>query len=164
MSKKKRKNENPFDGLVLTEVFKVFNLHPYKNFNYKQIFKLIRPGLVQKARENLGEDLDLDSLNIDLKKSVLSILDELLSKDELMEVGPGKYKLKPKHAHMEGIIDITSSGAAYLLSENEDDDVYIAPRNVKNALHGESKELGDHQQKLVAPSIHCTNNIFDEPK
>ncbi len=36
--------------------------------------------------------------------------------------------------------------------------------NTKNALHGESKELGDHQQKLVAPSIHCTNNIFDEPK
>ena len=141
MSKKKRKNENPFDGLVLTEVFKVFNLHPYKNFNHKQIFKLVRPGLVQKARENLGEDLDLDSLNIDLKKSVLSILDDLLSKDELMEVSPGKFKLKPKHAHMEGIIDITSSGAAYLLSENEDDDVYIAPRNVKNALHGDKVRI-----------------------
>lgn len=141
MSKKKRIKENPFDELVLTEVFRVFNLNPYKNFNYKQIFKLIRPGLVQKARENLGEDLDLDTLNADLKKSVISVLNGLLAKDELIEVGDGKYKLKPKHAHMEGKIDITSSGAAYLLSENEDDDVYIAPRNVKNALHGDKVRI-----------------------
>lgn len=135
MSKKNNKKESPFDDLVLTEVYKVFSLHPYKNFNYKQVFKLIRPALIQKAQDNLGNDLDLDKLNSDLKSSVQFILNDLRTKDELLEVSPGKFKLKPKHAYMEGIIDITASGAAYLLSENDDDDVYIAPRNVKNALH-----------------------------
>ncbi|HNS12778.1 MAG TPA: ribonuclease R [Bacteroidia bacterium] len=135
MSKKKKKEDSPFNDIVLAEVFKVFNLHPYKNFNYKQVFKLIRSPLIQKAHENLGDDLDLDKLNSDLKSSVQFILNDLRTKEELLEVSPGKFKLKPKHAYMEGVIDITASGAAYLLSENDDDDVYIAPRNVKNALH-----------------------------
>lgn len=135
MSKKNIKKENVFESLVLTEVFKVFNLHPYKNFNYKQLFKLIRPVLVHKAKENLGDALQLEELNSELKRSVQHILNGLLLKGELLEVSQGKFKLKPQHAYMEGVIDITSSGAAYLLSENEEDDVYIAPRNVKNALH-----------------------------
>jgi ribonuclease R len=133
MSKKKRKNENALEGLVLSEVFRIFNLHPFKNFNYKQIFKLIRPTLFQKAKEDNG--INQDDLNSELKKSVQFILAEMLDKGELLEVSPGKFKLKPKYAYMEGIIDFTASGAAYLLSENGDDDVYIAPRNVKNALH-----------------------------
>nr|MBP6335470.1 hypothetical protein [Bacteroidia bacterium] len=137
MSKKKRNKENPFEQLVLSEVYKVFNLHPYKNFNYKQLFKLIRPVLVQQARENLGSDVLIEELNTDLKKSVQHILSDLIVKGDLLEVSPGKFKLKPKHAYMEGVIDITASGAAYLLSENEEEDVFIAPRNVKNALHGD---------------------------
>ena len=135
MSKQKRKKENPIDDLVLSEVIKVFNLHPYKNFNYKQIFKLIKPPLIQKAKENLGNDFQVEEINNELKDSVQSVLNNLLLKGDLLEVSPGKLKLKPQHAYMEGIIDITASGAAYLLSENDDDDVYIAPRNVKNALH-----------------------------
>ena len=55
----------------------------------------------------------------------------------MIEVERGKFKLKPKHSYLEGIIDITASGAAFLLSENDEDDVFIAPRNVRQALHGD---------------------------
>ncbi len=156
MSKKKRKSENPFEQLVLSEVYKVFNLHPYKNFNYKQLFKLIRPALILRAQENLGQDAPLEELNADLKKSVQQILGELLLKGDLLEVSSGKFKLKPKHAYMEGVIDITASGAAYLLSENDEEDVFIAPRNVKNALHGDRVRIylyAQHKNQRLEGSV-----------
>ncbi len=135
--KKKSRSDSGFEHLISADVFRVFERNPYKNFNYKQVLKLIRPGLVLQAKENLGDAFQQEEFLSSLKRSVLGVLDQLLKKGELLEVSPGKYKLKPRHAHMEGIIDITSSGAAYLLSENLEDDVYIAPRNVKNALNGD---------------------------
>ena len=76
-----------------------------------------------------------------MKKEILEHLQELASKGDLIEVNRGSYKLKPKHAYMEGIIDITPQGAAYLLSENDEDDIYIAPRNVKHALNGDRVKI-----------------------
>lgn len=135
--KKNARSDSGLGNLISNDVFRVFDKNPYKNFNYKQVLKLIRPGLVLQAKENLGDAFQQEEFLSSLKRSILSVLDQLLKKGELLEVSPGKYKLKPRHAHMEGIIDITSSGAAYLLSENLEDDVYIAPRNIKNALNGD---------------------------
>lgn len=70
-----------------------------------------------------------------LKQETVRSLLALTDRGELIEIERGKFKLKPKRAYLEGIIDITASGAAYLLSEDGEDDVFIAPRNVRNALH-----------------------------
>jgi ribonuclease R len=137
MSKKKKKETDPLRQFLLSELFKTFNKHPNRSFNYKQLVTIIRADFVSFLRERAGDEVHFDELNDDLKKDVQFLLAELLDKGDLLESEPGKFKLKPKHAYVEGIIDITSGGAAYLLSENDEDDIYIAPRNVKNALNGD---------------------------
>ncbi|HRH65739.1 MAG TPA: ribonuclease R [Bacteroidia bacterium] len=143
MSKKKNKEQikSPAQVYLLSEVFKTLNAHPNKTFNYKQLSTAIKPGFINHIRETIGEDVHIEDLASELKKEVLIILRSLLAKGDLLEMEPGKYKLKPKHAYTEGIIDISAGGAAFLLSENDEDDIYIAPRNVKNALNGDKVKL-----------------------
>lgn len=137
MSKKKKNDSDPVRTHLLAELYKTFNNHPNRTFNHKQLHKLIKPSMLAYLRQTYGEDVHFEQLNEDLKKEILFLLLEMTEKGDLLETERGKYKQKPKHAYLEGIIDITSSGAAYLLSETSEDDVYIAPRNVKTALHGD---------------------------
>ncbi len=139
---KKNKQDDLLKVFLVGEVYKAFNKHPNKTFNYKQLIRLIKSELPVFAEAN--PDINIDGLSDGLKKEILFILAELLDKGDLLEVEVGKFKLKPKHSYMEGIIDITSGGAAYILSETNEDDIYIAPRNVKNALNGDRVKIYLH--------------------
>lgn len=141
MSPQKKKGEDPSRSFLLSELFKNFNRHPNTAYNYKQLARLIKPPYIEFLRQSGNPDVHIEDLNGDLKKEILFILAELQDKGDVIETDHGKFQLKPKHAYLEGIIDITSSGAAYILSESNEEDVYIAPRNVKNALHGDKVKI-----------------------
>ncbi|MCX6290914.1 MAG: ribonuclease R [Bacteroidetes bacterium] len=141
MSKKTKTNERPAEQFLLGEVFKIFNRHPNQTFNHKQLAKQIKANYLLFIKEFVNADATTEGLSAELKKELLFILQQLVDRGDLLEAERGKYKLKPKHAYTEGIIDITSGGAAYLLSENDEDDIYIAPRNVKHALNGDRVKL-----------------------
>src|SRR2546423_2937667 len=135
MSKKKSVPEKTAKDFVTGELYKYLNQHPNKTFNHKQLAKLIKPDYIEYLSEQKQAPVADEGIKSILKKEIISLMEELVTKGELIETNRGQYKLKPKHAYMEGIIDITPQGAAYLLSENEEEDIYIAPRNVKNALN-----------------------------
>jgi len=144
MSKKKGKNENNRSGIksfLTDEFYKIFNEHPNKTFNHKQLAGLVKPHFTNYIRKQLPKGVRVEDLLHGMNEEIIILLDELTAKGELIQIERGKYKSKPKHAYMEGVIDITSQGAAYLLSENDEDDIYIAPRNVKNALHGDRVKI-----------------------
>jgi ribonuclease R len=141
MSRKKSANEQTLKTFVTGELYKYFNLHPNKTFNHKQLAKLIKPDYIEYLSQQKGMPVADEGIKSVLKKEIISLVAELTAKGDLIEANRGAYKLKPKHAYMEGIIDITAQGAAYLLSENDEDDVYIAPRNVKNALNGDRVKI-----------------------
>ena len=134
---RKKKQEDALHSFLVSEVYKALNKHPNQSFNYKQLARNIKPEYSAFARSHSSIEIKPDELNGSLKKEVQFILAELVDRGEVLEVEYGKFKLKPKHAYMEGIIDITAGGAAYILSESNEDDIYIAPRNVKNALNGD---------------------------
>ena len=139
---KKNKQDDLLKVFLVGEVYKAFNKHPNKTFNYKQLIRLIKSELPVFGEAN--PDINIEWLSDGLKKEILFILAELHDKGDLLEVETGAFKLKPKHSYMEGIIDITSGGAAYILSETNEDDIYIAPRNVKNALNGDRVKIYLH--------------------
>ena len=132
MSKNKNKADDPSRTFLLAEIFKSFNRHPNTLYNYKQLSRIIKPAFSEFLRQTKGADATIEDLNGELKKEILFILAELQDKGDVIETELGKFQLKPKHSYLEGIIEITSGGAAYILSENDEEDVYIAPRNVKN--------------------------------
>lgn len=141
MSRKKNKDENPFRTFLAGELYKVFNKHPHKTFNHKQLSKLIRPLAVDFIKKHIPDYAYMEEIPDELKEGIIALLGELHAKGELIETERGKFKMKPQHAYMEGIIDIKPSGVAYLLSENDEDDIEIAPRNVKNALNGDRVKI-----------------------
>jgi ribonuclease R len=142
VSKKNKKEEDPSRNFLLSELFKNFNRHPNTSYNYKQLARIVKPAFMEFLRAQAGPNVYIEDVNVDLKKEITFLLAELLDKGDVIETDRGKFQLKPKHAYIEGIIDITSTGAAYILSENQvDDDVFIAPRNVKNALHGDRVKI-----------------------
>ena len=138
---KKKKPEGATRNYLIGEVYKTLNQHPNKTFNYKQLARALTNEYVVFVNDHPELNLSAEKLDGELKTEILFILNEMHDKGEVLEVEYGKFKLKPKHAYMEGNIDITSGGAAYILSETDEDDIYIAPRNVKNALHGDRVKI-----------------------
>ena len=141
MSKKSNNNEETLARFVNTAVYALFEQHPNRSFNHKQVSKQIK----ETFRDFL---IDQDALQSEdalyelLKNAVIESLHHLLLKEDLIEVSKGKFKLKPKHAYLEGNIEITSGGAAYLLSEDEEEEDEETEEG-EERVEGEGR--GDHE-------------------
>ena len=117
MSKKKSNNFN----LVLTKLITdVFEKSGNKPLNYKQV----------ASKLNLHDD--------ETRVLILEVLKEETRKGILQEPEKGKFILKQLKTFVTGKVDMTSDGSAYIVSEDEfEEDIYIAPRKLRNALHGD---------------------------
>jgi len=94
----------------------VFGRNPRKVFNYKQISKLL-------------------FLNDKYRKAIVNrTLEELVEMKQLEQLEPGRYRLLSRAGYKTGTVDMTHHGYAYLVSENSDNDVFIARNNLKTAL------------------------------
>ena len=78
---------------------KVFRLNPKNTFNYRQVSKEI----------GIKDDR--------IKQLVVNILHELHEQDHLILINRGKYRYKRKTVTIEGIVDVTTKGHAYVSVE-----------------------------------------------
>ncbi|MDL2320677.1 ribonuclease R, partial [Alistipes sp. OttesenSCG-928-B03] len=66
------------------------------------------------------------------------IVESLIENNTIEAVGSGKYRLAAgKRDTMEGVVDMTSSGAAYIRVEGREQDIHVHARNTANALNGD---------------------------
>lgn len=73
-----------------------------------------------------------------LQKSILSILLELKKEGFLTEQERGVFQYtENQQATYNGIVDATSSGAAYIVVEELDNDIFIPRNAINHALHGD---------------------------
>ena len=56
---------------------------------------------------------------------------------QLEQVEPGRYRLLSTARYKTGTLDMTQHGYAFLVSEDEKDDIFIARNNLKTALDGD---------------------------
>jgi ribonuclease R len=78
------------------------------------------------------------SNNIDeneLRDEILKACNLLVLEEKIQEYETGRYRLIPESKFVEGTIEITSTGAAYVVNEDYEKDIYIAPNNTANALN-----------------------------
>lgn len=120
---KSKKGQNPQPEGLMSQIISVFNTNPTKTFNYKQIAKKL--GIKDSS----------------IKRLVANSLKELLKKDNLIEVFPGKYKLKSKGGYVVGKIDLNPGGSAYVLTEAFNEPVHISERNLNRALNGDTVKV-----------------------
>jgi ribonuclease R len=107
--------------------------HPVQSFNHKQLLKKLRNAESAAIRAFAESETEKSAK----RQIILQLMEELVQTGEAIEKDTGRYMVVPDQAYAEGIIDVVSSGAAYVMDENYEDDIYIAPANVKNALHGD---------------------------
>jgi ribonuclease R len=119
MSKKKRGTQQKGKTAIFKDIIAVFNNNPKKLYNYKQLASDV--GITSEAERML-----INQLLIDLK-----------NQDFLQEVERGKYKLKSTDKYLIGKIEITQSGSAYVISEESENDIFIAQQNVRGALNND---------------------------
>jgi ribonuclease R len=118
MAKKKSANIK----LVLNQlVSDVFEKNNNQLLNYKQV----------SAKLNLNDQ--------ESRETILEILKEGKGAGIFLEPEKGKFKLKELQNFIIGTVDMTADGSAYIIPEDEfEKDIFVAPRKLKNALHGDT--------------------------
>jgi ribonuclease R len=110
-----RYNRKSLENLIVG----IFSNNPEKTFNYKQV----------------SRQLEIKEMGV--KQLVVGILYDLTHLDFLHEVSTGKFKLKSKIGHITGRVDMTARGAAFIISDDVEEDVFVSQANLNRALHGD---------------------------
>ena len=74
----------------------------------------------------------------DEKERVRGIVRDLAAEGVIEQVSEGKYRLSHSEREtVEGTVDMTSSGALYVIVEGMDKDIYVNASRTSHALHGD---------------------------
>ncbi len=130
--KKKAKGKKLKQAELQQAIFRFLKQHPKKRYNPRQIAR------------------NLEIANS--KDSIYEALKHLAKAGKAEELEDYKFKLKPRRYELpsrpsgkfkgdrtcEGYVDMTRSGAAYIVCERKDhNDIFVAPRNLNTAMHGD---------------------------
>src|SRR5690554_1310960 len=125
-----------------------------KNNTFKHILlQLITDVLLQSGKQPMNYKQVSAKLNLpdpESKAGIQDILREGTRSGVFKEVSKGKFILKEQRTILVGRVDMTADGSAYIVTDDEgDDDIYIAPRKVRNALHGDIVKIHAYESKRV---------------
>ncbi|WP_452221634.1 ribonuclease R family protein [Lacinutrix salivirga] len=147
MTKKKhRKPSNNKISNLTNTIISILKKERNQTFNYKQI------------AAKLGVN-DASSRNQIIKK-----LAQLKAKEEIEEVERGKFKIINNTEYHTGILDLTSKGSGYVISDDFEDDIYIASNNINKALNGDEVELYVYKRRKRGKLEGEITNIIKRAK
>ena len=131
---KRKKNKKGWKGKggkisaddLQKQIVELFKRKPTQRFNAKQIIKFLKIG--------------------NSKDSVTDALKKLEAEGTVFSFDNKKYRLDRRAAtagkkttgkSLEGIVDMTRSGAAYIVVDDMPDDIFVHARNMDSALNGD---------------------------
>ncbi|NGF56875.1 ribonuclease R [Parapedobacter sp. SGR-10] len=126
----KSTKNNPYKEVLTKLILGVFEKSSNQLFNYKQV----------ASKLNLS---DTDS-----KVAIADILHEGVESGVFSQPERGKFKLRQLNVYITGKVDMTADGSAYIVPDDElEDDIYIAPRKLRQALHGDMVKVHVYERK-----------------
>lgn len=147
MSKKKKRSRSQRKNELTKGIFTVLEKEPSKSFNYKQI----------AAKLGVTDTQDRNEL--------IKRLGELRASDRIVEEEKGKYKKKPSlHTYFTGKVDLTSSGNAYIVVEDMEDDIFVPHNGLNRALHGDTVEVFIKPKRKGKKQEGEISNILERKK
>lgn len=120
--KKKNKSSNNLQNLSST-ILSILKKEKNKTFNYKQIAAII------------------DVNDASSRNQIIKNLQKLLAKQEIEEVERGKFKAVINTEYYTGVLDMAARGSGYIITDEFEDDVYVASNNINKALDGDTVEF-----------------------
>ncbi len=147
MTKKKHRkpSHNKISNLTNT-ILSILKKDRNQSFNYKQI------------ASKLGVN-DASSRN-----QIIKTLQQLKAKQEIEEVDRGKFKAIVNTEYYTGILDLAARGNGYIISDDFEDDVFIASNNVNKALNGDEVEFHAYKRKHRGKQEGEITNIIKRAK
>src|ERR1700754_2474140 len=116
----KKKNNSSIKQVLTQMVLDIFEQNGNTPLNYKQV----------AAKLNIHDP--------EARDIILEILKEESKKSVLKELSPGKFQLLELKTFIEGKVDLTNDGSAFIVTDDEfESDIFIAPRKLRNALNGD---------------------------
>lgn len=120
LSVAKKKNNSTIKQVLTQMVLDVFEQNGNTPLNYKQV----------SAKLNVH---DPESRDI-----ILEILKEEVKKQTIKQLSPGKFQLLELKTFVEGRVDMTADGSAFIVTDDENEtDIFVAPRKLRTALNGD---------------------------
>jgi ribonuclease R len=107
----------------------IFNENPGRSYNYKQLAGLL--DMTKKTDRHL----------------VHMLLLEMTEQGMLTEIVSGKFKQITREAYIVGKVDMTASGAAYIIPEDGGEDIFVAQPNLNQALDGDVVKVLQYAQR-----------------
>ena len=144
--KKKRRSRNNKISNLTNTILSILKKERNKTFNYKQI------------ASKLGVN-DASSRNQIIKK-----LAQLKVKGEIEEVDRGKFKAIVNTEYHIGILDLSAKGNGYIISDDFEDDVFVASNNINKALDGDEVEFYAYKRKHRGKQEGEITNIIKRAK
>ncbi|HVW94979.1 MAG TPA: ribonuclease R [Mucilaginibacter sp.] len=116
----KKKNSSSINKVLTQMVLDVFEQNGNTPLNYKQV----------SAKLNVRE--------ADAREIIHDILRDETKKGVLKEISAGKFKLIELKTFIEGVVDMTNDGSAFIVTDDEfENDIFVAPRKLRTALNGD---------------------------
>lgn len=143
---KNRKSSNNKTSDLKNTILSILKKDRNQTYNYKQIAAKI--GVNDASSRN----------------QIIKNLQQLKAKQEIEEVDRGKFKAIVNTEYHTGRVDIASRGSGYIISDDFEDDVYIASNNMNKALHGDEVEFYAYKRKNRGKKEGEVTNIIKRAK
>ena len=117
-----------------------------KAHHFKEVLTQLIVEIFQKSGQQLlnpkqvSAKLKLD--DADARETIAEILRNEVRIGTLREPERGRFQLKELKTFVTGRVDLTTDGSAFIVTEDEfEADIYVAPRKLRNALHGDTVQV-----------------------
>ncbi|WP_298893661.1 ribonuclease R [uncultured Psychroserpens sp.] len=146
MTKKKKRKSNKGISNLTNTILSILKKDRNQSFNYKQI------------AAKLGVN-DASSRN-----QIIKTLAKLAAKQEIEQIDRGKFKAIINTEYHIGIVDMASRGSGYIISDDFDEDIYIASNNMNKALDGDEVEFYAYKRRKRGRIEGEVTNIIKREK
>ena len=144
--KKKRKSKKNKISNLTNTILSILKKERNKSFNYKQIAAII--GVNDASSRN----------------QIIKTLAKLAAKQEIEQVDRGKFKAIVTADYFSGILDLSSRGSGYIISDDFEEDVFIASNNINKALDGDEVEFYAYKRRKRGRVEGEITNILSRAK
>ncbi|OEK06042.1 ribonuclease R [Flavivirga aquatica] len=146
MTKKKKRNPKKGISNLTNTILSILKKERNQAFNYKQI------------AAKLGVN-DASSRN-----QIIKTLAKLAGKQEIEQVERGKFKAIVTAEYYTGILDLSAKGSGYIISDEFEEDVFIASNNINKALNGDEVEFYVYKRRKRGKMEGEITNIIKREK
>src|SRR5471030_126683 len=116
----KKKNNSSIKQVLTQMVLDIFEQNGNTPLNYKKV----------SAKLNVRDP--------ESRETIFEILKDEVFSGALKELSPGKFQLLELKTFVEGKVDLTNDGSAFIVTDDESEsDIFVAPRKLRNALNGD---------------------------